>query len=155
MTLLSNVSAGPRTNDFSILVTRPNTIYYSKHLIANDLEKWVGCVPVEELLVATQGDYNAAMRVSIVRAKQAIKLHAQNEKRMHREILKNEVVVERGRRARGGVNFSLKGEVRSLLDKASTRSSTTSVNDLAFMLLPSLNMTVPKKTEGEWADAWN
>jgi ankyrin repeat protein len=122
-----------------------------KHLIKHNLEQWVGAVPVAELLLSTKGDYNQAMKLSVVRAQEAIVRHEKQEKRMHNEILRTEVVHERSRRARGGVHYSATGEVSSLLDKSSTRSSTTSVNDLAFMLLPELSMSVPKPKEGVWS----
>jgi hypothetical protein len=70
---------------------------------------------------------------------------------MHRELLRDEVKFERSRRARGGEHWSVNGEVQSLFNKKSTRSSTTSVNDLAFMLLPELDMTPPKRVEGVWS----
>ena len=127
-----------------------------KHLINHGLGRWVGSVPVDELLVESCGDYNVAMRNSIVRARDEIDKHERAERSMHRKILKHEVKIERGRRARGGMHWDVKKEVGSLLERGATRSATTSVNDLAFMLLPELQMSSPpKKKEGEWADAWN
>jgi ankyrin repeat protein len=122
-----------------------------EHLIDHNLERLVGVVPVEDLLITTKGDFNQLLELSITRAKEAIKIHEFNEKRMHRELLRDEVKFERSRRARGGEHWSVNGEVQSLFNKKSTRSSTTSVNDLAFMLLPELDMTPPKRVEGVWS----
>ena len=128
-------------------------IKVEENLRENGLDRWIGSVPIDRLLVASRGDFNAAMRLSVVQAHEAIVRHEKMEKRMHRQLLKAEVHVERKNRARGGKNWNLQGEVSSLLDRGATRASTTSVNDLAFMMLPSLEMNAPPKVcEGE---VWN
>ena len=127
------------------------TIKVEKHLREQGLERWIGSVPIDDLLVSAHGDYNVAMKLSVIKAKKAIAHHEMMEREMRRLFLKAKVRIERKHRARGGKNYSVTGEVSSILDKGATRSSTTSVNDLAFMLLPILGLEKPPKaTDGVW-----